>query len=103
MGGENNSILELSFQMGETLLRNGAEISRVQETMERVAPVSYTHLDVYKRQALNKPRIFGFWDFLLVCGSEPQLASPPAFLGRTGPGGAFCGAFFCTGGHLLSP
>lgn len=35
--GENNSILELSFQMGETLLRNGAEISRVQETMERVA------------------------------------------------------------------
>ena len=37
MGGENNSIMELSFQMGETLLRNGAEISRVQETMERVA------------------------------------------------------------------
>lgn len=35
--GEDNSILELSFQMGETLLRNGAEISRVQETMERVA------------------------------------------------------------------
>ena len=34
---EDNSILELSFQMGETLLRNGAEISRVQETMERVA------------------------------------------------------------------
>lgn len=36
MGGE-NSILELSFRMGETLLRSGAEISRVQETMERVA------------------------------------------------------------------
>ena len=34
---EDQSILELSFQMGETLLRNGAEISRVQETMERVA------------------------------------------------------------------
>ena len=31
------SVLELSFQMGETLLENGAEISRVQETMERVA------------------------------------------------------------------
>ncbi len=31
------SVLELSFQMGEILLRNGAEISRVQETMERVA------------------------------------------------------------------
>ena len=34
---QENSVLELSFQMGETLLRNGAEISRVQETMERVA------------------------------------------------------------------
>ncbi len=34
---ENVSALELSFQMGETLLKNGAEISRVQETMERVA------------------------------------------------------------------
>lgn len=29
--------LDLPFQMGETLLENGAEISRVQETMERVA------------------------------------------------------------------
>ena len=27
----------LSFKMGEALLRNGAEIFRVQETMERVA------------------------------------------------------------------
>ena len=35
--GEETSILELSFQMGETLLSSGAEISRVQETMERVA------------------------------------------------------------------
>lgn len=34
---ENASALELSFQMGEVLLKNGAEISRVQETMERVA------------------------------------------------------------------
>lgn len=34
---QKSSILELSFAMGETLLRNGAEISRVQETMERVA------------------------------------------------------------------
>ncbi len=31
------SILELSFRMGRVLLENGAEISRVQETMERVA------------------------------------------------------------------
>lgn len=34
---DNSSILELSFRMGEVLLENGAEISRVQETMERVA------------------------------------------------------------------
>lgn len=31
------SAAELSFKMGEALLRNGAEIFRVQETMERVA------------------------------------------------------------------
>lgn len=31
------SAADLSFKMGETLLRNGAEIFRVQETMERVA------------------------------------------------------------------
>lgn len=31
------SPLELPFQMGQLLLENGAEISRVQETMERVA------------------------------------------------------------------
>ena len=34
---DNPSALELSFQMGEVLLKNGAEISRVQETMGRVA------------------------------------------------------------------
>ncbi len=34
---DNESVLELSFLMGEVLLENGAEISRVQETMERVA------------------------------------------------------------------
>ena len=32
-----SSPLELPFQMGQVLLENGAEISRVQETMERVA------------------------------------------------------------------
>lgn len=31
------SAVDLSFKMGEALLRNGAEIFRVQETMERVA------------------------------------------------------------------
>ncbi len=40
------SVLELSFLMGETLLENGAEISRVQETMERVA-------DAYHIDSLN--------------------------------------------------
>ncbi len=34
---EPGGVLELSFQMGRVLLENGAEISRVQETMERVA------------------------------------------------------------------
>lgn len=34
---QRDSALELSFRMGEVLLENGAEISRVQETMERVA------------------------------------------------------------------
>lgn len=34
---ENHSVQELAFAMGEVLLKNGAEISRVQETMERVA------------------------------------------------------------------
>ena len=49
--GEEKSVLELSFQMGEILLRNGAEISRVQETMERVAQAYQVEkLDVYKRQ-----------------------------------------------------
>ena len=46
--GEETSILELSFQMGETLLRSGAEISRVQETMERVAAAYHAEkLNVY--------------------------------------------------------
>lgn len=34
---DRHSVQALAFQMGETLLQNGAEISRVQETMERVA------------------------------------------------------------------
>lgn len=34
---DTTSILQLAYEMGETLLANGAEISRVQETMERVA------------------------------------------------------------------
>lgn len=38
-------VLDLSFAIGEALLENGAEISRVQETMERVAR-SY-HVDKY--------------------------------------------------------
>ena len=32
-----DSCLELAFRMGTILLENGAEITRVQETMERVA------------------------------------------------------------------
>ena len=41
-------ILDLTFQIGETLLKNGAEISRVQETMERVAKaLNAEKFDVY--------------------------------------------------------
>lgn len=39
------SVLDLSFLMGEALLENGAEISRVQETMERVA--NAYHIDSF--------------------------------------------------------
>jgi len=42
------TVLDLSFAMGQTLLENGAEISRVQETMERVAHAyNIDSLDVY--------------------------------------------------------
>lgn len=45
---EENSVLELSLRMGKTLLENGAEISRVQETMERVAKAYHMkQFDVY--------------------------------------------------------
>lgn len=37
INNENVSAIELSFLMGEILLENGAEISRIQDTMERVA------------------------------------------------------------------
>ena len=52
--GDDSSILELSFQMGETLLRNGAEISRVQETMERVARAY--HAEKFNVYVLNIPQ-----------------------------------------------
>ena len=44
------STLELPFRMGQILLENGAEISRVQETMERVARAyNIEGFDVYVR------------------------------------------------------
>lgn len=45
------SVLDLSFLMGETLLENGAEISRVQETMERVAQAY--HIDSFSVYVLT--------------------------------------------------
>lgn len=48
---DKTSVLELSFQMGETLLKNGAEISRVQETMERVAKAY--HVDKFNVYVLT--------------------------------------------------
>lgn len=45
---EKESAVELAFLMGEILLENGAEISRVQETMERVASAYHVEkFDVY--------------------------------------------------------
>lgn len=45
---DTSSVLELSFAMGEVLLENGAEIFRVQETMERVAASFHADsFDVY--------------------------------------------------------
>lgn len=41
MAGKNCSAIELAFQIGETLLENGADISRAQETMEIVAASFY--------------------------------------------------------------
>ena len=51
-------ILTLAVEIGDTMLRNGAEIYRVEDTVVHilnsydVEAVSYTHLDVYKRQKL---------------------------------------------------
>ena len=39
--------LHVFLDMGDALLNSGAEIFRVEDTLN---PVSYTHLDVYKRQ-----------------------------------------------------
>ena len=55
-GEEQREILDAAMQAGHILLENGAEIFRVEETVDRICrydgieSVSYTHLDVYKRQ-----------------------------------------------------
>ena len=63
-----NELLNITTRLGQMLLENGAEIYRVEESIQRMAlaygvkevdvyavpttiiAVSYTHLDVYKRQ-----------------------------------------------------
>ena len=62
---DQQSVLEFVMEAAEVLLKNGAEVSRTQQTMEIMAkslgvdsfhgyvPVSYTHLDVYKRQVMR--------------------------------------------------
>ena len=37
MGSEDTKVLDLVSMMGEQLLRNGADIARVQETMKSVS------------------------------------------------------------------
>ena len=43
-------VLILAIYAGEIMMKNGAEVYRVEDT---ITPVSYTHLDVYKRQTIN--------------------------------------------------
>jgi len=58
------SILELSFRMGETLLQSGAEISRVQETMERVA----------KSYHADKLNVYVLTNAIFASGAEKGIA-----------------------------
>ena len=44
---------------------------------------------------------FWFWDFLLVCGSEPQLASPPPSWAAQGPEGPFAELFSARGAPFV--
>lgn len=57
---QTHSALELSFRMGETLLENGAEISRVQETMERV-------VQSYQVESFN---VYVITNAIFVTGTE---------------------------------
>ena len=52
----------LDTQALETARQAGSLPAQVQEALEKLGPVSYTHLDVYKRQVLSSPR----------AGSSPQ-------------------------------
>ena len=54
-------VLQSSFRSGDVVYRLGGDefvvfmdqIENPRNTLERVVPVSYTHLDVYKRQVLK--------------------------------------------------
>ncbi|MEY8312051.1 threonine/serine exporter family protein [Oscillospiraceae bacterium 42-9] len=57
---QTDSALELSFRMGQALLENGAEISRVQETMERV-------VQSYQVESFN---VYVLTNAIFVTGTE---------------------------------
>ena len=41
---ELNAVIDVIMLAGTILLKSGSEIHRVEDTMIRIAPVSYTHL-----------------------------------------------------------
>lgn len=75
------SVLDLSFQMGEALLENGAEISRVQETMERVAQAY--HIEDFQVYVLtNAIFVTGVVDGIPQTTKLQHIPSTTTHLGR---------------------
>ena len=67
-----SELFNLRFQLAINQLENPMRISAVKKDIARVktVPVSYTHLDVYKRQYFVRPKRrwkrFRAWNFLLA-------------------------------------
>lgn len=75
------SVLDLAFQMGEALLENGAEISRVQETMERVAQAYHVE-DFHVYVLTNAIFVSGVEDGVLHTTKLRHIPSTTTHLGR---------------------
>ena len=73
---EMHRVLELALEAGRILLRNGAEIFRVEETIEHICKrfgveaVDSFVLDVYKRQALMMALVFSVTTVFAGCGAK---------------------------------